>query len=290
MAAMIISFASGKGGTGKTLVATNVAMSLEEGCQFLDCDVEAPNADIFLKPIITRVKSVNVRMSKVLEYKCNACGKCAQACQYKAIVMVRDKVLIFPEQCHSCGACLIACPEDAIVEENHAIGYIESGTCNSNIDFARGVLNIGEMRSTPVIMELKSIIHDGRNIVIIDSPPGTACPVVNSVEDSDYCILVTEPTPFGLSDLKQAVAVLRVLKIPFGVIINRDGIGDGRLEEYCDSEGIKIISKIPYDRKIAEIYSNGELLVTASKEWAGYFSNLIKEILEIARNEASSNN
>ena len=287
---MIISFASGKGGTGKTLVATNVAMSLGQGCQFLDCDVEAPNADIFLKPLIISVKSVNVRMPKVLEYKCNACGKCAQACQYKAIVMVRDKVLIFPEQCHSCGACLITCPEDAIVEENHAIGYIESGTCNSNIDFARGVLNIGEMRASPVIMELKSIIHDGRNIVIIDSPPGTACPVVNSVEDSDYCVLVTEPTPFGLSDLKQAVAVLRVLKIPFGVIINRDGIGDGRLEEYCDSEGIKIISKIPYDRKIAEIYSNGELLVTASKDWVGYFSNLMKEILEIARNEADSNN
>ena len=287
---MIISFASGKGGTGKTLVATNVAMSIESGCQFLDCDVEAPNADIFLKPLIISVKSVNVRMPKVLEYKCNACGKCAQACQYKAIVMIKEKVLIFPEQCHSCGACLIACPEDAIVEENRNLGYVESGTCNSNVDFARGVLNIGEMRASPVITELKGLIQDGRRVVIIDSPPGTACPVVNSVEGSDYCVLVTEPTPFGLSDLKQAVGVLKVMKIPFGVIINRDGIGDGRLEEYCNAEGIKIISRIPYDREIAEIYSNGELLVTASKEWAGYFSNLTEEIVEIAGNEADSNN
>ena len=287
---LIISFASGKGGTGKTFVVTNVAASIDTGCQFLDCDVEAPNAGIFLKPKIARVKNINVMLPKVLEHKCTACAECVRACQYKAIVLVREKVLIFPEQCHSCGACIIACPEDAMVEKSRSIGYIELGACDHGIDFGHGFLNIGEMRSTPVISELKSFIDASRKFVIIDSPPGTACPVVNTVEESDYCVLVTEPTPFGLSDLKQAIGVLRVLKVPFGVIINRDGIGDGRVEEFCTQEGISVISKIPYDREVAEVYSRGELLFEFSREWEQYFSSLTKKILEIVQDEADSNN
>ena len=177
-----------------------------------------------------------------------------------------------------------------MVEESRSIGYIEFGTCNYNIDFGHGFLNIGEMRSSTVISELKGFIDRSKKFVIMDAPPGTACPVVNTVDGSDYCVLVTEPTPFGLSDLKQAIGVLGVLRVPFGVIINRDGVGDGRVEEFCVQEGIDVISKIPFNKKVAEVYSRGKLLIKSAKEWRQCFSSLTQKILEMARNEADSSN
>jgi len=265
---MIISVASGKGGTGKTTVATNLALLLAEKkskkIQFLDCDVEEPNSYIFLKPEIEKSKPVCLLVPEVNESKCSFCGKCAEVCAYNAIFVAKKKVLLFPTLCHSCGGCSLLCPEGAISEKKREVGVLEEGRAGK-IKFAQGKLKIGEPMPVPVIREVKRTI-DPDGINIIDVPPGTSCPVIEAVKDSDFCILVTEPTPFGLNDLKLAVELLKKLKINFGVVINRDGIGDNKVEEYCQKENISIIARIPYDREVAVLYSYGiPFLIDKSK-------------------------
>jgi MinD superfamily P-loop ATPase len=251
---MIISIASGKGGTGKTTVAVSLALSAGE-CQFLDCDVEEPNASLFLKPSITEKKSVSVFEPWIDESKCSHCGECSNICAYNAIAVFEKNVLVFPPLCHGCGGCILACREKAISEGRRNIGVIEEGFSNS-ITFIQGILNVGEHMATPVIKDMKRLIRKDMP-VIIDSPPGTSCPVIESVKESDFVCLVTEPTPFGLNDLRLAVDVIRELKIPFGVIINCDGIGDDRVERYCRKENIPLLLSIPWSRNIAEAYSKG---------------------------------
>ncbi len=256
---MIVSVASGKGGTGKTTVAVNLALFLtqngEKNVQFLDCDVEEPNAYIFLKPEIQKTQKVSILVPEVDEKKCNFCGKCAEVCAYNALAVLKDKVLVFPQLCHGCGGCTLFCPEKAISEKEREIGVLEQGK-SGLIDFIQGRLNISEPMATPVIREVKKKVNpDG--ITIIDVPPGTSCPVIEAVNRSDFCLLVTEPTPFGLNDLKLAVEVLKKLKIKFGVIINRAGIGDNKVKNYCEDEGIEILAEIPYDRNVAVLYSQG---------------------------------
>jgi len=256
---VIVSVASGKGGTGKTTVAVNLALFLtqngEKNVQFLDCDVEEPNAYIFLKPEIQKTQKVSILVPEVDEKKCNFCGKCAEVCAYNALAVLKDKVLVFPQLCHGCGGCTLFCPEKAISEKEREIGVLEQGK-SGLIDFIQGRLNISEPMATPVIREVKKKVNpDG--ITIIDVPPGTSCPVIEAVNRSDFCLLVTEPTPFGLNDLKLAVEVLKKLKIKFGVIINRAGIGDNKVKNYCEDEGIEILAEIPYDRNVAVLYSQG---------------------------------
>ena len=256
---MIISIASGKGGTGKTTVATNLALFLSgeksQDVQFLDCDVEEPNAHIFLKPQIEKSQPVSLLIPEVDRKRCNFCGECAKVCAYNAIVVLKKEVLTFPELCHGCGGCSLLCPEKAISEKDREIGVLEQGKTNS-IEFVHGRLNIGEPMATPVIRAVKkTIVPDG--ITIIDVPPGTSCPVIEAVNGSDFCLLVTEPTPFGLHDLKLAVELLKKLEIKHGVLINRAGIGDDRVKNYCDKEGVPIMAQIPYDRDIAVLYSYG---------------------------------
>lgn len=256
---MIISVASGKGGTGKTTVAVNLALFLaqngEKNIRFLDCDVEEPNAYIFLKPEIQESQKVSIPVPEVDEKKCNFCGKCAEVCAYNAIAVLKNKVMIFPELCHGCGGCTLFCPEDAISEKERGIGVLEQGKAES-IGFIQGKLNIGEPMATPIIREVKKKVNpDG--ITIIDVPPGTSCPVIEAVNRSDFCLLVTEPTPFGLNDLQLAVEVLKKLKIKSGVVINRAGIGDDKIKEYCEDEKIEILAEIPYDRNVAVLYSQG---------------------------------
>lgn len=274
---MIISVASGKGGTGKTTVAVNLALSLHD-VQLLDCDVEEPNVHIFLQPKIAEEEEpVYIKVPRIDKERCDYCGKCSEFCQFNALFVVRadaergikGNVLIFPELCHGCGGCSIVCPQDAITEENRGIGVVKkakTSDANINIDLAFGELNIGEPMPVPVIKAVKSEI-DTRKTVIIDCPPGTSCPVIHSVYGSDYCILVTEPTPFGLHDLKLMVEVLKELKIPFGVIINRAGIGDEKVYEYCKDERIEVLLEIPYDRRIAELYSQGIPFVQRMEGW-----------------------
>jgi MinD superfamily P-loop ATPase len=272
---MIISIASGKGGTGKTTVATNIAMSIEN-IQFFDYDVEEPNANIFIQAEINDTEEVNMKYPEIDKNKCDYCGKCSDFCAYNAIAVVPSKVLVFPELCHSCIGCEIVCPKNAIKLSNRTIGKIQHGN-NNGIDFNQGILNEGEIQAIPIIKSMKKRINKNKN-VIIDSPPGTSCTVIESINGSDYCILVTEPTPFGFHDLKLAVDVVRHLKIPFGVIINRDGIGDRRVEYYCIKEKIKILLKIPERQKIAYLYSKGKTLARESHEWHEMFGLVFDKI------------
>jgi MinD superfamily P-loop ATPase len=274
---MIISVASGKGGTGKTTVATNLALSTGRG-QFIDCDVEEPNANIFLKSKINEKEDVEVEIPEIDKEKCDYCGKCSEFCAYNALAIVPPSILVFPELCHSCGGCEIVCPKNAIKWKKKKVGMIEHGFANG-IDFYHGMLNVGEIQAIPVIKALKKKISKYKD-VILDAPPGTSCPVIETINSSDYCILVTEPTPFGLHDLKLAVDVVRHLNIPFGVVINRDGIGNKKVENYCKNQKIPILLKIPNRKLIAHLYSKGNALVSESYEWNEMFSyvfNLLRE-------------
>ncbi|MCK4353891.1 MAG: ATP-binding protein [Dehalococcoidia bacterium] len=278
---MIISVASGKGGTGKTLVAVNLALTLSDvyRVQLLDCDVEEPNAHIFLHLATNRSEAVVIPVPRVDETKCTYCGRCAEVCVYNAIAVLKGKVLVFPELCHGCGACSYLCPESAISEEGREIGVVETGD-SGNMEFIQGRLAIGEPMAPPIIREVKKHI-DRVGEVIIDVPPGTSCPVVEAVKNSDFCLLVTEPTPFGLNDLSLAVELVRKLQIPCGVIINRSGVGDEKVEQYCQEQGIPILLKIPLDRNIATLYSKGIPLIAGMPEWRRVFVTLFQNIKQI---------
>ena len=277
---MIISIASGKGGTGKTTIATNLALSLGK-VQVIDCDVEEPNANIFFNAEIKEREDVTVEIPEIDKEKCNYCGKCSEFCAYNALAVVPSDVLVFPELCHSCGGCEIVCPQNAINWKRKPVGKIEHGITNG-VDFYHGLLNVGEIQAVPVIKALKKKIDKEGN-VIIDAPPGTSCPVIESINGSDYCILVTEPTPFGLHDLKLAIAVVRHLYIPFGVIINRDGVGDKKVEMYCQTEKIPILMKIPHSEEIANLYSMGIPFVKKLPEWHEKFTELFRRVQEGVR-------
>jgi MinD superfamily P-loop ATPase len=278
---MIISVASGKGGTGKTLVATNLALSLMGGnkVQLLDCDVEEPNAHIFFPSTVNQSKPVFLPIPRVDETKCTYCGKCAEVCAYNAIAVIKKKVLVFPALCHGCGACSYLCPESAISEEGKQIGVVERGS-SEEMDFIQGKLAVGEIAAPFVIREVKKHI-DPAGIVIIDVPPGTSCPVVEAVKGSDFCLLVTEPTPFGLNDLSLAVEVVRKLGIKCGVVMNRVGVGDEQVENYCHEQEIPILLKIPLDRKIATLYSQGIPFIEGMPEWRDAFVKLFQDIDQI---------
>lgn len=291
---MIISVASGKGGTGKTTIAVNLALALakdkEKNVQFLDCDVEEPNAHLFLKPIIVNSESVEIPVPKVDEKKCIYCGKCAEVCVFNAIAVTKNKVLVFPGLCHGCGACTLFCPEKAISEEGNEIGILEEGKAGS-ISFIHGLLNIGEPMAPPIIRKIKKKIkkdyNDNRDnnitnhhITLIDAPPGTSCPVIESIKDSDYTILVTEPTPFGLHDLILAVEVLQKLKIPHGVVLNKCDSGDHKVEEYCEKNNIPILLSIPLDKEIAVAYSKGIPIVKINSFYEQKFIQLFQKIIQ----------
>ncbi|MFC1918515.1 ATP-binding protein [Chloroflexota bacterium] len=285
---MIISVASGKGGTGKTLVSTSLALSLmdKERVQFLDCDVEEPNAHILLKPVITGSEPACIQVPEVDDEKCTYCGKCAEVCVYHAIAVFPGHVLVFPQLCHGCGACSYLCPEKALSEQGREIGVIESGY-SGDIGFVQGRLTVGEAMPTPVIRKVKEEANLG-GVVIIDVSPGTSCPVVEAVKDSDFCLLVTEPTPFGLNDLILAVDMVKELKISCGVVINRAGTGGIKIHEYCRKENIPVLLTIPLDTDIARLYSAGVALVEGMPRWKESLLGLFDRIQEIMHERSSS--
>jgi len=272
---MILSIASGKGGTGKTTVAVNMVLSLKD-VQILDCDVEEPNVHLLLQPKINETKPVYISTPRVDEKKCDHCGKCSEFCEFNALFVTPEKVLFFPELCHSCGGCMLVCPKNAITEKNVEIGVIKKGVAKG-VELVYGELNVGEPMPVPVIKGVKKQIKSNKT-VIIDSPPGTSCPVVESIHGSDYCLLVSEPTPFGLHDLKIMVQVLEGLNIPFGVIINRAGIGDRKIYDFCEEKDVPILLEIPFQRKIAELYSRGIPFVVEIPKWKRKFKLLMDEI------------
>jgi len=268
---MRIAVASGKGGTGKTLIATSLALAISqsEPVAFLDADVEAPNAHFFLKPEFFENTPVTSFAPRIQTEQCNGCGECVEFCAYSALAMVKKKILFFPELCHGCEGCRIVCPKAAIEKDQSMKGSIERGRAQSGIDFRRGVLTIGEPRSPVVINALKKGLSQNPNqVVIIDCPPGTGCSLMAAVESADYCLLVTEPTPFGFSDLKMAVAALEELHIPFGVIINKQGLNGNKTEVYCREKGIEVLGRIPYQRSIGERYARGLTLIDGDESFA----------------------
>ncbi|NPA25086.1 MAG: (4Fe-4S)-binding protein [Deltaproteobacteria bacterium] len=279
---MIVTVASGKGGTGKTTVATNLALVSPEA-QYIDCDVEEPNGHLFLKPEIERELEVDLPIPRIDTEKCTACGDCAKACEFNALALVGKKVMAFPDLCHGCGACVFICPEKAISESSKIIGRIETGKApalgGSELEFAHGVSKIGNPLTPPIIKRVKKLARDGR-FVIMDSPPGTSCPMVQTLLGSDYCLFVTEPTPFGLNDLELAVGVARQLEIPCGIVINRADSGDERIHRYCERERIPVLLEIPFDRDLAFAYSKGEAAVMMNSEMAVKFKELYQRIFE----------
>ena len=266
---MIIAVASGKGGTGKTTVSVNLAKTFGAAVQLLDCDVEEPNGHLFLKGTAIREETVTIPVPQVDESLCNGCGECGRLCAYHAIVSFGAKPLVFPDMCHGCGGCAKVCPQNAIREMDRRIGLVETIQAE-NITLVQGRLDIGVAMSPPLIRAVKSHLRTDLS-AILDAPPGTSCPVITAIRGADLVLLVTEPTPFGLHDLKLAVDMVRELRIPFGVVINRVGIGDDRVHAFCGQEGIPILLEIPDDRRIAEAYSRGELIVEALPEYRGLF-------------------
>ena len=276
---MQIAVASGKGGTGKTTFSVGLAQSYDAPVTYLDCDVEEPNGAIFLKPESHFSSDVNVQVPEVDKEKCIACGKCAELCQFNSIITLGGKAMVFPEMCHSCGGCTRICPVGAIKEVGNNIGSVNSGQ-SSQITTVEGLLNIGHAMAPPLIKAVKEHVQDNM-LNIVDCPPGTSCPLLEAVKGSDFVILVTEPTPFGLHDLKLSVETMRELELPFGIVINRSDSGDDRVVKYCKDEHIPLLLQIPESRKIAEAYSRGETIVEADPELKEQLENLLAKLIKV---------
>lgn len=266
---------SGKGGTGKTTISTNLSLLLK--ANYIDCDVEEPNGFIFLEPENSHTKAVELEVPKVNRDKCNLCGDCVKACQFNALAKGKDKIILFEKLCHSCGTCGLVCPMEAIDFVKRPIGIIEEGF-KDEILLKRGILNIGEPMAVPVLKQLLEDLPKGK-INILDSPPGTSCNVVNVLHHGDYAILVTEPTAFGLHDLKMAVKLVEDLNIPYGLIVNKHHDGNEFLDKYIVEENINLLGSIPYSRNVAEHYSKGKTLLEI-EEIQEAFLNIVKSLEE----------
>jgi len=269
---MKIAIASGKGGTGKTTVALNLAKTWGAPVRLLDCDVEEPNCHVFLPHKPERTEVVTIPVPEVNEALCDACGECSRICAFNAIVALKTKPLVFPELCHGCGGCAKVCPRQAITEKGERIGVVEIGQVDE-VTLVQGRLDIGVALVPPLIRAVKNHTEKAA-VVILDAPPGTSCPVIATMRDCDFVALVTEPTPFGLHDLKLAVELVRQLNIPFGVVINRAGMGDNRVADFCQEMKVPVLLEIPDDRRIAEAYSKGVLMVDALPAYGGCFRGL----------------
>ncbi len=280
---MKIAVASGKGGTGKTMVACSLALTLatHQPVQFLDCDVEAPNAHLFLNPQIQEKKKATLPIPEINPSSCTSCGRCVAVCAFNALAQVGQRILVFPQLCHGCGSCSLRCPEGAITEIPKPLGILRRGKVSRNIRFFDGELTISEPMPTPIIRQLKKFAGNTQTLTIMDSPPGASCSVVETVIDADFLLLVTEPTAFGWHDLRQMLGIIDQIHIPAGIIINRDGIGDPDIERRIQETGRPILMKIPHLRKIAEGLAAGTPLIKIQMEYQSKFGELFENIQDI---------
>lgn len=279
---MILSIASGKGGTGKTTIAVNLARVLGRKARLLDCDVEEPNAQLFINAVLGNPVPVTTPVPAVDEDACTMCGECGDLCRFKAIVIVGTSLLTFPELCHSCGGCWEVCSVGAVSQAQRELGVIEEGT-SGELEFAHGRLRVGEAMAPPLVRAVRERMGT-REVTIIDAPPGTSCPVIAAMRDTDFVLLVTEPTPFGLHDLCMAMDLAAELEVPAAVIINRSGPTDALIEDECRARGIPVLLKIPFERRIAEAYSRGEPLSEAFPE----YSEKLRQVWHQVREEVRS--
>ncbi len=278
---MQIAVASGKGGTGKTTLATSLALSPagQQDVWYLDCDVEAPNGHLFLKPALDQQTPAVILIPQVEQERCTLCGKCVEVCPFHALAKIGSSILVFPQLCHGCGSCTWNCPEQAITEIPHPIGMLESGITPDGIHFARGLLTISEPMPTPIIRQLKRQHPAGPGAVtILDAPPGASCAVVETLRGADYVLLVTEPTPFGLHDLRQMLAIVQEMNIPAGIVINRDGIGDDQAEKFLAQSRLPIWMRIPFETSIATGIAAGIPLIDILPEYRPRLQVLFQQI------------
>jgi len=272
---MKIAVASGKGGTGKTTIAVSLASYLSHAgisTAYLDCDVEEPNGHIFLKPVLSEEIPAHLPVAEVDKNLCTGCGKCADICQYNAIIILGDSPLVFQDLCHACGGCFHVCPTNAITEKNHPIGLIEKGSA-LGIPFVHGKLDIGKAFSPPIIRDVKRHAPDC-DYIILDCPPGTSCPVITAITGCDFVLLVTEATPFGLHDLMLTVETVSELGLPMGIVINRSDLGNADTKQYCERMGLPVIAEIPFSREIAELYSRGGIIARELPAFEQYFGQI----------------
>lgn len=288
---MQIAVASGKGGTGKTTVAVNLAVAASVSglmVRLLDCDVEEPDAHIFLSPEITGREPVDVMVPKVNDAKCSLCGTCGETCAFHAILVSPKRVMVFPELCHGCGACTYLCGDKCIEEIPRSVGVVEEGVASvegREVEFAQGVLFPGEALAAPVVKKAREKARAG-SLTVVDSPPGTSCTMVNSVKGCDLCLLVTEPTPFGLHDLELAYETVRKLKVRIAVVINRCDIGDDRIDRFCSKRGIPVLARIPLDKDVATLCADGRVLAASSERYARLFRALSDEAIRCATRDS----
>ena len=273
---MEIAVLSGKGGTGKTTLATNLAF-VQKKCILIDTDVEEPNSHIFLKPKELNRKIITTEYPNVDKSKCVLCGDCGDFCRYNAILPAKNKVLVFKEMCHDCGGCKLVCKHDAIHYEKQEIGSMYFGETAYGFNIKYGDLKVGAVSGVKIIETLKSSLVK-EDLIFIDSPPGTSCSTVAAVKDADYAVIVSEPTPFGVSDMKMVVEMLRNMNILFGVVINKAGLGDNEIYEYCEEENIRILGEIPFEKRFARAYANGEILSNVFDEYRNYMQNILNKI------------
>lgn len=286
---MIYAIASGKGGTGKTTVAASLAAVWDRPVTAVDLDVEEPNLHLFLHPEIASESPAMLEIPVLDAERCILCGECAAFCQYKALSVMGKTLLIFPEMCHGCGGCLALCPEGALSAGGRELGRVLSGRFKSNetedAGFVMGRLRVGEAMSPPLMRQVKQRLpRNSASDILIDSPPGVSCPAVNAVMDADCIVLVTEPTPFGLHDFRLAVEAFSPLGKPLGAVINRAGVGDLRVQDYCREQGIPVWAEIPFSRAVAEAYSRGEVAASAVPE----LRSVILALMERMRDAASA--